>query len=371
VDCSIGFRREALPPLTALEREWRRLEAIARPSFFTSWFWIGTLLEAAPAVRLPSLLRGSIRGETVALALLGMRGIRRHGLVRSRSLFINETGDPSFDAITIEHNGLLAAPADRSAAYEALVAWFAEQGAWADELQLNGSTDRLPEAANAGRGLGKNETAEPSYSVDLRSLTASGGDVCAVLTANARQQLRRAQRYFERDGPLELRQAASPAEAHAFFDAMKELHVASWQRRGRRHAFTVPFFEPFHRRLIERGVAADAVQLLRACAGDRVLGYLYNFRLADRVYAYQSGFAYEDRHARPGVVTHALAIRDAFCSGANVYDFLFGYNRLKASFATRCEPMLWQVLQQPRFAFRLEHFARRLKHAALRRVERR
>ncbi len=44
-----------------------------------------------------------------------------------------------------------------------------------------------------------------------------------------------------------------------------------------------------------------------------------------------------------------------------------GHNRLKASFATSCEPMLWQVVQQPRLAFRLERLARRVKaraHAA-------
>ena len=34
-----------------------------------------------------------------------------------------------------------------------------------------------------------------------------------------------------------------------------------------------------------------------------------------------------------------------------------GRNRLKESFATRCEPMLWQIVQQPRLAFRLEDFA--------------
>ena len=40
-----------------------------------------------------------------------------------------------------------------------------------------------------------------------------------------------------------------------------------------------------------------------------------------------------------------------------------GRNRLKESFSSRCEPMLWQVLQQPRLIFRLEHLGRRLKHA--------
>jgi hypothetical protein len=46
-----------------------------------------------------------------------------------------------------------------------------------------------------------------------------------------------------------------------------------------------------------------------------------------------------------------------------VYDFMAGRNRLKESFATRCEPMMWHVIQQPRLAFRLEGLARWLKHA--------
>ena len=64
------------------------------------------------------------------------------------------------------------------------------------------------------------------------------------------------------------------------------------------------------------------------------------------------------------MVTHALAIRHAFRSGARVYDFMAGRNRLKESFATECRPMLWQVVQQPRLAFRLENLGRRIKRAA-------
>jgi CelD/BcsL family acetyltransferase involved in cellulose biosynthesis len=119
----------------------------------------------------------------------------------------------------------------------------------------------------------------------------------------------------------------------------------------------------FHRLLIERIFAGGETQLLRASAGDRVIGYLYNFRLGNRIYAYQSGFADVDRRERPGIVTHALAIRHAFQSGAGVYDLMAGRNRLKESFSTGCEPMLWQVFQQPRLAFRLEHLSRRFKHA--------
>src|SRR6185312_15115680 len=67
----IEFHREALPPLAVLAAEWRRLEAEAAPSFFTSWHWIGTLLATLPEGKRPSLLRGLRGGETIALALLG------------------------------------------------------------------------------------------------------------------------------------------------------------------------------------------------------------------------------------------------------------------------------------------------------------
>ena len=154
----------------------------------------------------------------------------------------------------------------------------------------------------------------PSYWVDLDRLAASDGELFPVLSSNARQQLRRAIRYFERFGQLRLDRAAHPGEARNYFAELKDLHIATWQSRGKPHAFSRPFFEAFHHELIDRHVADGAVQVLRARAGSRLIGYLYNFRLSDRVYTYQSGFAYDEAGARPGAVAHALAIRDAYHS---------------------------------------------------------
>jgi CelD/BcsL family acetyltransferase involved in cellulose biosynthesis len=359
----IEFRQEPLPPLAIIEHEWRELETVARPSFFTSWHWIGTLLAILPEASRPNLLRGSVQGETVALALLGAGVVRRHhSLIRSRTLYLNETGDPSF-GLPIEHNGLLVASAHERSAVDSLVGWFAECGAEADELHISGSLLHVSETAVEASGLRRHDVAVPCYCVELCRLSPSGGELFPVLSANARQQLRRAIRYFERSGPLQLKRAAKVTEAVEFFAALKELHSASWEQRGKAHSFTRAFFEPFHLLLIERCFAAGAIELLRASAGTRVIGYLYNFRLGNHVYAYQSGFAYDERAARPGAVAHAMAIREAYRSGAAVYDFMAGRNRLKESFATRCEPMLWQVIQQPRLAFRLEHLARSVKHA--------
>ncbi|HEY1258371.1 MAG TPA: GNAT family N-acetyltransferase [Stellaceae bacterium] len=357
----IEFRREALPPLADLEGEWRRLEAAGDPSFFTSWHWIGAWLTALPPASRPALLRGMAQGETVALALLGARVTRRrHGFVRSRGWHLNEAGIAEFD-MTIEHNGVLAVRGRSVDAADALVAWFAARGAEADELYLGGTLHRLSKAAVEGRRLGRSEVALPAYRVELDRLALSDGDLTPVLSANARQQLRRAFRRHERDGPLRLNEAATVSEALAFFAAMKTLHCASWERRHKKHSFSVGFFEPFHRLLIERSFPAGVIQLLQVCAGDGPIGYLYNFRLNNRIYAYQSGFSDSDPRDRPGAVTHALAIQHAWRQGMRVYDFMAGHNRLKESFATNVEPMLWQVVQQPRLAFRLEHVARRLK----------
>jgi CelD/BcsL family acetyltransferase involved in cellulose biosynthesis len=357
-----AFHREALPPLAELEAEWRSLETCARVSFFLSWAWIGMMLDTIPLPERPALLRARTGGETAALALLGTAATRRrHGLVRARGLYLNETGNPQFDAMTIEHNAVLARTGSEAAALTALLDWFARQRSTAAELHLNGSVHPLPAAALECRRLLFDEHILPAFLVDLDRL-GPGGSLDPILSANARQQLRRAIRRYQRRGPLELREAASEAEAQRWFSAMKRLHCASWARRNQAHSFSLPFFERFHRRLIERSFAEGGVQLLEARAGEQVIGYLYNFRKGGRIYAYQSGFDDADPRARPGYVAHALAIGHAHRGGMRVYDFLAGRNRLKQSFATDVIPMRWQVVQQPRLRFRLEHLARRVKH---------
>jgi len=151
-----------------------------------------TLLTAIPPTSRPKLLRGRANGETVSLALLGSNEIRRRrGLVRSRSLFLNETGNPHFDSLTIEHNGILAAAKWDRDIWDELFAWFAGLHEEADELYVGGSLRRLPKTTLGRWGLGCQETCLPSYSVDLYRLRQSEGELNTVLSATARQKLRR------------------------------------------------------------------------------------------------------------------------------------------------------------------------------------
>ena len=357
----IEIRREPIGSLRTLEVEWGSLERVASASFFTSWHWIGTLLEALPTANRPQLLRASTPSGTAALALCG-HTIRRRlkGLVRSRALSINETGDPRFDGIYIEHNSFLAIAGLETAVLTAAIEWFADLRDGADELRFSGALQSFPKDKLMKCGLDSSEVVVPSYSLDLRRLEDSQGQLYPILGANARQQLRRSIRDYEQHGPVSVYQAATTSEALAFFDEFRLIHIQSWARRSQRHAFTSEFFELFHKSLILRTFQDRAIHLLRITAGDHLVGILYNFRYGNRIYAYQSGFADLDRRRRPGMVAHALAIQHAFETGAKVYDFMAGRNRLKERFSTCSEPMIWQTIHHPTMPYRVEKMARRL-----------
>lgn len=345
----IDIQRETLPPLAALEREWRALEPIAGRGFFLSWSWIGTWLATLPPDIEPFLLRAQRGGATLGIAL----AVERSG---ARALYLNATGDRDLDAIYIEHNGFLCEMSAERAVLNALAAWCPQAQPPLDALHLPG----IAAAARRGRLVEELQEA-PGFAMNLTRVAKAGGDVGAALGGKVRQQLRRARRAYEARGALELSEAASIGEALAFFDAMKRLHIASWQRRRRRHAFATPYFEHFHRALIDREFGHGAIQLLRIAVAGTPIGYLYNFRSNGIVYAYQSGFDDGHRGLSPGVVSHALALAHNAKRGERLYDFLAGANRLKENFATNRYRLVWQVLRRPRLDHRLRAAARQIK----------
>jgi CelD/BcsL family acetyltransferase involved in cellulose biosynthesis len=344
-----------------IEAEWRHLEKRVKSSFFTSWDWTGTILTTLPVEFSPSLIRLSEQAETVGLAYLGKDRALRHFLVWSNRLHLNAPGA----CLTIEDNLLAAKPDLERACWTAILEWFGHQQKQADELLVPGLREPLDLSMPALLGLHCNTIAIRSYHVDLTRLGASNGRFADLLSNNARYQLRRSMRDYGGAIALELIEARTADEALAWFDNMKALHIDSWTRRGMTHAFSDPFFEKFHRKLIQRTFAAGRIQMLRIDSRGCPIGYLYNFRDSQRTYAYQSGFADKDRRLRPGVVSHALAIEHNFRLGAGIYDFLAGTNRLKSSFATDHRDLYWATVQLPRLRFRLENMARSAKRRLL------
>ncbi|WP_448204602.1 GNAT family N-acetyltransferase [Azospirillum sp. sgz302134] len=325
-----------------LAEEWRDLEARAGGSFFLSSAWIGCWLAGLPDGSEARLLRAVRHGRTVALGVLVRR--RRSAGLSLRRLWLHETGDRSYDRLTIEYNGLLV---DRDGADQLLRRCFDHLLAGMEattELRLSGITETalraLREAAAAqGRGL-LVSAPDPTYGVDLDAVRRSGGDYLASLRTNTRSAVRRAIRLYEAQGPLRIHHAATEEEGHAYFDALARLHQTRWQARGEPGAFADPRIVAFHRRLIGPGVRDGALRLSRITAGEEEVGYLYNFVWRGRVLYYQGGFHYvADNRKKPGLVSHCLAISDALARGDGLYDFMAGHAPYKLQLGVEREPI--------------------------------
>jgi hypothetical protein len=123
-----------LDDFSSIEDEWRSLETSERVSFFVTWDWIGSLLEALPATAAVQVVRVRSAARTVAMALLAQGVERRRGVIRSRALYLNETGIPEYDAITLEHNGVVALGGLEHAAVQAVLAGLDRRDDWDETI---------------------------------------------------------------------------------------------------------------------------------------------------------------------------------------------------------------------------------------------
>ena len=352
----------SLTPLVdraGLEREWRALERTSNASFFLSWSWVGALLDSADGLQAPLVLRIGSGPSPKGLALLWAGRQRRHGIVHSQSLHLNETGRPEFDRITLEHNGMLAAASDQAAVLRAAIGHLVSRPGW-DECFLSGLDEPLVQAvaaAAAQQGLWHCRRWTKSYHyVNLDAVRQQGGVYLDSLSANSRYQARRAIKGYAAVGPLQCMRASSTAEALAWFDDLVRLHQAHWAQRGEPGAFSSDFTRRFHTTVIAQGWDQGAVSLLRVTVGDALLGYVYNFERGGTASNYQSGHvAAESSKLKPGLVVHCLAVQDAVQRGLGTYDLLMGGDHFKASLCNASGQMTWSVLQQRRWVLGIEN----------------
>jgi CelD/BcsL family acetyltransferase involved in cellulose biosynthesis len=350
---------------TILEREWRALERYGNASVFQSWAWINCWLTSLPQDINPLLVRVTDGRETIALGMV-CRAKVQGKFGKARALLLNETGAADLDCVTIEHNGLLCDPAHAAAVVEQVALTLKERGDW-DEWVLSG-VDRTAaedhyENLATRMGWSIHEFGDkPWYFVELDKVRAGDEPYLDWLSVNTRYQVRRAFKEYGKRGDITLDLARSVDQALVFFERLKFFHQRYWQARGKPGAFGPEFFEIFHRRFIEQGWTTGGVQLARVASGEHEIGYLYNLVHEHTVYSYQSGFNYENNaKIKPGLVSHVLAIERAITDGFDYYDLLAGDGQYKRSLATNSETMRWIRLRQPRFAFRLEALARRVR----------
>ena len=323
----------AVDDFPALGVRWRDLEQRAAGSFFQSWTWVGCLVaERFPD---PIVVEATEAGRTVALALFNR--VRRW--IGPAVLHLNENGTSELDCPYVEQNGVLA----EAGREEDLTALCLGAVLSSYDVVLSGVGEASLGAVRRVSGLLVIERTQRSPFVDLGRLRAAGTDYLAERSADTRQQIRRSDRFYERDGAVVVQRADTVAAAHAMLDEMAALHQAAWTARGQPGSFARPFFRRFHRDLVATGMPRGEIALLRVQSGNAPIGILYNFVYRGRMLAYQSGFAYQEAESRtrPGLSCHYQAIRLAMAQGMDIYDFLAGNDRYKRSLADESHQQIW------------------------------
>jgi CelD/BcsL family acetyltransferase involved in cellulose biosynthesis len=313
---------------------WRDLEARADITFFLSWDWMSAWI--AELETPPLILVGEAGGALVLLGLLVPR-LRREaaGAIRVRGLHLHATGRADLDMIAHEYNGFLVDRVWAGQAEAEAVAWLLGRRIGAhryDEVHVKDTAADRALAMIPPDALVRELSHKPSWRVDLDALRASGKPYLDSLSANTRQQVRRAMRLYGERGALTVTRAPDATTALAWLDALAELHQRHWQARGQPGGFAFPFFIRFQRRLLETCVPRGTAELVRVSAGAEAIGYVYNLMLRGHILAFVTGFRSDaDPRLKPGLVSHALCIQRHADEGARLYDFMAGAYRYKAN----------------------------------------
>jgi CelD/BcsL family acetyltransferase involved in cellulose biosynthesis len=348
----------ALPPLTELAPIWQSLQGRADHSFFTSWAWIGCWLETLPKTVSPLLLMGERAGKIVGIGILVAKNRSQIKVFETPALYLNSTGNPYLDEVTIEYNGFLA---DRSGAQviieKMLNFLFYNQLYRCNEVLIHGAINRQKNQSGIPADTRLLETRKDvCYSVDLDLLRTSEQDYLATLSATRRYHIRRSIKQYAKLGSLNLIAAQSESEAIFFLGELRKFHQAYWNKKGSAGAFANLFFYEFIHRMVKTQFADGVVQMLRISVGDRPIGYLLNFVYQGHVYQYQSGFDYDvcKKYNGPGYVSHLYGVEYNLKVGHRIYDYMAGESNYKKSMGKPMSELSWQVVRRSSVAFRVE-----------------
>lgn len=307
----------------AAEAAWRELEAaVPEVPLPASWSWTAAWLRIyGPGVE-HWFVVSRRAGRTAGVALLARE--RPRVPWERGTIHVGTAGEPGRESVVVERNALLAAPGERDALVEAILAALPELPRHRG-LALDGFVPEDAEALCAAAGLPVRTVGCPYR--DLAQVRADGGDVLAALRSGVRSRVRQSMRAA---GTVDVEWAATPERAADVLEELIALHTQRWRAAGEPGAFAQPRFAAFHRDVAPRLAAEGRAMLFRARAGGTTVGCLYGFVDRGELLFYQSGFsASGDNRLRPGLLTHVLAMQACSDRGLDVYDFLAGEARYK------------------------------------------
>lgn len=353
-DTKIRSEVISLPALETLGPMWRALETRCEGSFFTSWGFIGPLLELTKAP--PDLFVARTDDEVLGLALIARKS-RKSRLGRIEGLTLNQTGLEGEDLVYIEFNDILCPETRRPQVLAALACELEKLRPPWTELHLAGfAKGRIKPFVSAfGLAEAVRKTSPAPY-VDLEKVRTSG--YLPLLSGNTRRQIERSKRLFEETyGTLTLRPVNDEIEIWADVWRLGDLQIERFGAAATPSSFDTSFFHRFVETLLLTPKFGNTrADLLRIDAGDTLLGLLVNFCHQGVVSNYQCAFAAfpDNNQLKPGLVSHNLAIEHYANKGAEIYHFLGGDQQYNKSLSTGEDQMIRTRLQRLTARLKLE-----------------
>ncbi|MGI8477213.1 MAG: GNAT family N-acetyltransferase, partial [Thermomicrobiales bacterium] len=329
--------------LTAAAAAWQAIEARNGPvGLACSWAWTATWVDAYGDLVPHWFAVGDGPAGPLGAALVTQGvGARRAG-IGIRTLHIGTAGEPDADTVVVESNRLLSAERDRAGFAEALHAVLRDSEIAWDEWALDGFE---PEHVEPFLKLAGNFTvrADECPTVDLAQARSESRAVLKILDPGVAKKIGRSRRKLERDfGPLAIAWADDAVIAGQWLDEMIPLHAARWERAGQAGAFASPRFSRFHRALIARLLPTGQVFLLRATAGETLVGVLYGFNDNGCALFYQWGLGqFASGTISPGYVAGSMAMQAALDRGFSEWNWLAGEAAYKRDLSTGSRPLIW------------------------------
>lgn len=316
-----------------LEGVWQALE---RQDFhctpFNTWLWNSLWWRhyagSADTLAILVLRQGT---RVVAIAPLYVHATYMLKLLPVRVLrFVGTGGDTSPDYLNI-----IALPEWRDAAEQAVLDYLPQIPGW-HKLVLSDMAAQSSLAVRT-RAFVEEQPGVPlapkRHVIQTASLPASFDIYRSQLSRKRRKQINHRQNRLEAAGQVDLSICATKEELTEATDALVSLHRRRWESKQEPGGFGSVAYEQFHRTVIRRFFAADALWLATLKLDGQIIGVQYIFVWRGTLMFMQSGYSPEHESLSPGHVLFTYVIRRGIEQGMSAIDMLKGYYQYKSVYA--------------------------------------
>jgi CelD/BcsL family acetyltransferase involved in cellulose biosynthesis len=243
------------------------------------------------------------------------------------------------DKEVTDYFGPIAAPEDRDAVADAVIAHAARTEGWtrAELLGLDSTTGWVEALERAAKSAGLSVEQRQHDVCPRVAIPGSYDDYLASIDSKLRHEIKRKARKLEREaGPFTIRMG-SAATLHDDMETFFELHRTSSGPKGHfLHWGMAGFFILLARAFEERGW----LRLTMLDCGGRTLAAVLSFAARGTWSVYNSGYDHTMRDLAPGMVLMGETIRLACEEGAHTFDLLRGDEPYKYRFGAVDTPLI-------------------------------